>query len=90
MALSLSSRASGSRATYDGSYEFLLPASDYRLAPHALVLDTGKDQLLTAETLRGAARQFVDWQTAVDRNAHNQLLMENACLELSRLATLVP
>lgn len=41
---------------------------------------------LTPEALHGAARQFVDWQTAVDRNAHNQLLMENACLELSRLA----
>jgi DNA polymerase-3 subunit delta' len=42
---------------------------------------------LTPEALHGAARQFVDWQTAVDRNVHNQLLMENACLELSRLAS---
>ncbi len=45
---------------------------------------------LSPQALHGATRQFVDWQTAVDRNAHNQLLMENACLELSRLAGTSP
>jgi hypothetical protein len=34
-------QAAGSTASYDGSYAFLLPMSDYRLLPHAIVLETG-------------------------------------------------
>jgi DNA polymerase-3 subunit delta' len=55
--------------------------------PDAAALIGQLSSRLTPEALHAAARQFVDWQSAVDRNAHNQLLMENACLELSRLAS---
>jgi DNA polymerase-3 subunit delta' len=37
------------------------------------------------EKLDAAVRQFLEYQTYVDRNVHNQLLLETACLELSDL-----
>ena len=40
---------------------------------------------LPAETIERGLKRMLQYQTYVDRNVHNQLLMENACLELCDL-----
>ena len=38
-----------------------------------------------AEAIERGVRRMVEYQALVDRNVHNQLLLENACLEVSDL-----